>query len=128
MEFITLDDISDNVLTCRAADIEYANDYLYRKAKSFGLADDEIRLPAIATIKQLGVAVACRECAIAMVGSDTTVMVDGSRSDDIYLQKYKIYKELASSIEGSLSYSDFAVDNTDVAGKGGVGVIRLSRA
>lgn len=128
MEFITLDDISDNVLTCREADIEYANDYLYRKAKSFGLADGEIKLPCTATIKQLGTAVACRECAIAMVGSDTTVMVDGSRSDDIYLQKYKIYKDLASSIEGSLSYSDFAIEDTDVAGKGGVGVIRLSRA
>ena len=68
------------------------------------------------------------EYTAAMVGSDTTVMVDGSRSEDVYFQKYKMYLQLAKSLESCLTYVDFAVDGTDGSGKGGVGVIRLSRA
>ena len=95
MEFIALTDITDNILTCRDCDVDYANDYLHRLAASFSLSDADIQLPPRLAIKQLGKAVACRECAASMVGSDTTVMVDGSRSEDIYFQKYKIYVHMA---------------------------------
>lgn len=127
MDFITLYDISDNILVCRDSDIEYANDYLHRLAASFGLADDEVRLPPSIAVQQLGKAIACRECAAAMVGSDTTVMVDGNRSEDIYYQKYKMYVQLAKDLESRLTYKDMAVDGIDGSGKGGVGIIRLSR-
>lgn len=128
MDFISATDITDNILTCRDCDIGYANDYLHRLATSFSLVDDEIAIPASSIVKRLGVAIACRECASSMVGSDTTVMVDGSRQEDIYFQKYKIYLQLAKSIEDSLNYTDFAVSGTDADGKGGVGIINLSRA
>lgn len=128
MEFITLADITDNILTCRDCDVDYANDYLHRLAASFSLSDADIQLPPRLAIKQLGKAVACRECAASMVGSDTTVMVDGSRSEDIYFQKYKMYVQMAKDLESRMTYADFAIDGIDGSGKGGVGVIRLSRA
>ena len=128
MDFVALDDVHDNILTCRESDITYANDCLLHKAESFGLAEDDLAVPCSPVIRQLGAAVACRVCAAAMVGSDSTVMMDGSRKDDIYLQKYNIYKELVTGLERSLSYADFAKPGTDTAGKGGVGVIRLSRS
>ncbi|WP_044503175.1 hypothetical protein [Megasphaera massiliensis] len=127
MEFIGQVDITDNILTCRDSDIAYANAYLHRLAVSFGLSDDEIQLPPSIVVQQLGKAIACRECAAAMVGSDTTVMVDGSRSEDIYYQKYKMYVQLAKDLESRLTYKDMAIDGIDGSGKGGVGVIRLSR-
>lgn len=71
MDFITAADITDTILTCRDCDIQYANDYLHRLAFSFSLSDSDIQLPARPVVKQLGCAVACRECAAAMVGSDT---------------------------------------------------------
>lgn len=128
MEFIELADIADTILNCRDCDVSYANDYLYRLATSFGLTDAEIQTPARTAVKQLGCVVACRECAAACVGTDPTVMVDGNRADDVYYQKWKMYAQMAKDIESRLTYSDFAVSGTDSSGKGGVGVIRLSRA
>lgn len=128
MEFITTTDITDNILTCRDSDIAFANEYLQRLAFSYGLDDTEILLPAKTVVKHLGSAVACRECAASMVGSDATVMVDGSRAEDVYYQKYKMYLQMARDIEKSLSYADFAISGTDGSGKGGVGIINLSRA
>lgn len=128
MDFITLDDVHDNILTCRESDVTYANDYLLHKAEAYGLAEDDIQLPCSPLIAQLGAAVACRTCAAAMVGSDSTATFDGTRKDDIYLQKYNIYKDLVAGLESSLSYADFAKSGTSEAGKGGVGVIRLSRS
>ena len=102
MDFVALDDVHDNILTGRESDITYANDYLLHKAESFGLAEDDLAVPCSPVIRQLGAAVACRVCAAAMVGSDSTVMMDGSRKDDIYLQKYNIYKELVAGLDSSL--------------------------
>ena len=128
MDFITLEDIDDNILTCRESDVAYANDSLLAKARAFGLAEGDILLPCGARVKRLGIALACRQCAAAMVGSDTTVMVNGQRGDDVYLQKYKVYDDLVKSLGASLSFSDFAIEGTESAGKGGVGMIRLYRA
>jgi len=128
MEFITAADNTDNILIWRESDVAFANDYLLSLATSFGLTDAEIELPPRNLVKKLGAAVACRECAAAMVGSDTTVMRDGSRGEDIYLQKYNLYRSTVKDLENRLDYRDFAVDGTTESGKGGVGTIRLSRA
>ncbi|SUP42252.1 hypothetical protein [Veillonella criceti] len=128
MDYIDFSDITDNILVCEPSDILFANEYLHRLAKTYGLSDDEIMLPAKTTVVRLGAAIACRERALAMVGSDTTVMVDGHRQDDIYLQKYKLYADMVTTIEKRLSYTDFAIDGVNQQGKGGVGVISLTRA
>ena len=128
LTFITIDDITDNILTCQDHHIEYANGYLTDLAYSFNLTIDELRFPPGERAKRLGTYLACRECALDMVGSDTTVMVDHSRSEDIYLQKYKLYDQLVKDLEAKLSFDDFAADDVEPIGKGGVGVIDLSRA
>ena len=129
MDFITLTDCTtDNILTCEDSDVSYANSYLLALAEGFGLSDDEIRIPCSALIRRTGVAKAYQIRAMSMVGSDSTVMADGSRNADIYLQKYKLYAELTAKLESRLSFADFAAPGTSSAGKGGIGVIRLSRS
>lgn len=128
MEFITIEDNSDNILTWQESNVVLANDYLLALAKGFGLTEEEIQLPPKPLVKRLGAAVASRECAASMVGSDTTVMLGGNRTEDIYLQKYNLYHSTVKDLESRLSYADFAVPGTEESGKGGVGTIRLSRA
>nr|DAH62233.1 MAG TPA: hypothetical protein [Caudoviricetes sp.] len=129
MEFITVEDCtSDNILMVEESDVAYANTCLEATAKGMGLAEEEIAIPASALVKHYGTVLAYRERALSMIGSDATVMADGSRSEDIYYQKYKLYDALAKELEGKLDYSSFALDGTDGSGKGGVGIIRLSRA
>lgn len=128
LTFITIDDITDNILNPLDKHIEYANSYLTDKAYSFNLVIDEIRFPPSNRVKRLGALLACRECALDMVGSDTTVMTDGKRTEDIYLQKYKLYDELIQDLESKLGFEDFATDDVAPQGKAGVGIINLSRA
>ena len=129
MEFITLEDCtSDSILTATEHDIDYANNYLSMLASGFGLKEDEILLPARDMVKHLGTVLAYRENALSMVGSDPTVTTEGGRNEDVYLQKYRLYDALVAKLESKLDYSSFAMDGTDGAGKGGVGIIRLSRA
>lgn len=87
-----------------------------------------MRFPASRRVVRLGAVLACRECALDMVGSDTTVMADNRRSDDIYLQKYKLYDELVKDLESKLDFTDFANDDVQPQGKGGVGIIDITRA
>ncbi len=130
MEFITIEDCNtDNILTCEEVDVKNANDYLTKLATTgFGLALAEIAMPTSPTVKQLGIYKAYQLRAMAMVGSDTTVMVDGSRGSDIYKQKYEMYSTMFKNLKAELDYSDFAKDEVGGAGKGGVGVIRMTRA
>ena len=127
MQFISEEDNSDSVLNWNESDIAFANDFLLAKAKGLGLAEEEILLPPRNIVKRLGCAVACRECAIGMIGNDPTIMVNGGRQEDIYMQKYEVYRALIKDLSSSLSYADFAIEGTSAAGKGGVGTIRLSR-
>lgn len=128
MKYVTVADIHDEVLNCRSEDLEYANAFLSRLARNYGVDEQEAQIPPSAVIKRLGAAVACRECAAAMVGQDTTVMVNGIRTDDVYLQKYHLYRDVVNDLQKGLSYADFAKHGTLSAGKGGVGVISLSRS
>lgn len=129
MEFITNQDcVSDNILEVSEHDVDYANMTLEMIAKNYGLSEDDILLPARDMVKHLGTVLAYREQALSLIGSDPTVMTDGTRNEDIYYQKYKLYDALATKLEGKLDYSAFAADSVDGSGKGGVGIIRLSRA
>lgn len=129
MDFITLDDCTaDAILVCEESDVIFANAYLLALAKKYGLKDDEIAIPCNEMVRQLGVKKAYQTRALAMVGNDTTVMADGSRGDDVFKQKYELYTSTIGSIEERLTFSDFAIDGVNESGKGGVGVIRLTRA
>ena len=98
LTFITIDDITDNILNPLDKHIEYANAYLTDKAYSFNLVVDEIRFPPSNRVKRLGALLACRECALDMVGSDTTVMTEKGRKISICkntnftMSLYRIWK------------------------------------
>lgn len=106
MDFITAEDIHDAVLEGRVTDdmIRSANEYLTRLAASFGVDAPE----ATPMAKRLGAVLACRDCCLALVGTDATVQMDGSRQEDIYERKYKLYAQEAEDREKRLTRADFA--------------------
>lgn len=126
MTYIT--EAADNILHADAKAVEYANAYVSRLAKRFGVNDNEVVQPVSTVVKKLATAVALRETALSTVGSDPTAYLDGVNMDDIYYRKYKIYDEQIKQIEANLSYVDFAGEGADNDGKGSVGTIRLARA
>lgn len=126
--FITIDDITDNILICNDNHIEGANAFLNELALSFNLKPEEIRFPPRLNVKRLGIYYACKECALEMVGSDTTVMMDGKRTDDIYLQKYNLYNQLFKDLKSEIGFEDFAVDDVDLSGKKGIYILPIFRA
>lgn len=126
MIFIT--SAADNVITATAESLTYANQYLTRLAASFGVAEDEVRAEPSAIIKRLAEAIALRETAVSLVGSDSTAYMDGINSDDIYYRKYKLYSDRAKELETNLSYKDFVKDGVSDDGKAGIGSVHISRA
>lgn len=116
-------DITDAVLTGRVREEELTagNEYVSRLAASFGAES-----PAVTPLtKRLAAVIACRECCLALVGTDATVQLDG-RQDDIYERKYKLYASEAEAIEKRLTKADF----TDEAEEDGAWVqtITIQRA
>lgn len=104
-EFLVAEDITDSVLKGRvtADQLAAANDALSRIAASFGVAH-----PYVSPLgKRLASAIACRDCCLDLVGTDATVQMDGSRQDDIYERKYKLYAQQAADLEKRLARADF---------------------
>ncbi len=128
MDFITLTDLTtDNVLTPTQEDVNLANTYVAGIASSLGVTADALLQPAGVAVKRLGELYAYSTKALSMVGSDPTVNMDGSRTDDLYKQKYELYKEALADHLASLKASDFTGKSEDGEG-GGMGYIPLYRA
>ena len=112
VEFITAEDINDAVLTGRAElgpAIKQANEYMNRKASSFGISTPYVTNAG----KALGVAVACAETCLALVGTDPTVTV-GGREEDVFERKYNLYKQKVLDLASDLTKADFmAPEDTD---------------
>lgn len=127
-EFVTASDITDSVLTGRVTEGELAgaNETVTRLAASFGITEAAVSPMA----KRLAVAVACRDCCLGLVGTDSTVQMDGSRADDIYERKYKLYAALVTDLEKDITAADFKDSEEDGEGDGGAWVrtINLQRA
>ena len=120
--FVTAGDITDSVLHERVTEAQLfkANEYLGRLAQSFGVADP---MPTTMTTS-LAVAVACRDCCLDLVGTDTTVQMNGNRADDIYERKYKLFAEQVRELERSLQKADFTGVGSGEAGDPGAGYMR----
>ncbi|MBR6635949.1 MAG: hypothetical protein IKK97_00710 [Phascolarctobacterium sp.] len=114
MEFITLADIQDKILQCDEHDVAEANAFLLSTALSLGVKEDEIKLPANFMVKRLGVVFACYNRCLLSVGSDATVVFEGSRNDDVFAQKLEFYKNEVKAITDELRTYDF----TGIASKG----------
>lgn len=108
-DFIVADDITDSILKGRvsADQLAGANDSLRRIAFSFGVSHPW----ASPLARRLAAAIACRDCCLDLVGTDATVQMDGSRQDDIYERKYKLYAQQASELEKQLTKADFLDPN-----------------
>lgn len=114
MEFITLADIQDKILQCDEHDVAEANAFLLSTALTLGVKEDEIKLPANFMVKRLGVVFACYNRCLLSVGSDATVVFEGSRNDDVFAQKLEFYKNEVKAITDELRTYDF----TGIASKG----------
>ena len=110
MELVKAEDITDAVLSGRVSkeNITMANEAVVRLAATYGVGESDITPSRL--LKRYGVMEACRACCLELVGTDPTVQVgsySGSRQDDIYERKYRLYDEQVKSILKSLTIADF---------------------
>ena len=110
MEFITIDDIQDSILQYTDADVAAANEFVLNTALKLGAKQEEIKLPANFSVKRLGVVFACYNRCLLSVGSDATVVFEGSRNDDVFAQKLNFYKAEVEKISNELRVYDFTAD------------------
>ena len=110
MEFIALADVRDSVLQCDELDIAEANTFVLNTAIKLGVKQEDIKLPASYLVKRLGIVFACYNRCLLSVGSDATVVFEGSRNDDVFAQKLNFYKAEVEKISNELRVYDFTAD------------------
>lgn len=118
VEFITLEDVTDEIVECTVSDVADANDYLLNVAKRFGVNEARIKQPPVYSVKRLGVVYALYICCVRNIGKDNIVALDTeSTRVDIYAQKAKFFKAELDKLEKTLSASDF-IDKQSGYGSG----------
>ena len=105
MEFITLDNITDSILLVTQEDVDEANAYLESIAARYGVTT--IQQPISHSVKRLGIAYACYMRAVASVGTDASVAFDGSRHDDVFVQKAELYGKEVKMLVAMINANDF---------------------
>ena len=112
VEFITLEDVTDEIVECTESDVTDANDYLLNVAKRFGVSEARIKIPPVYSVKRLGVVYALYICCVRNIGKDNLTSLDTeSTRDDIYAQKAKLFKEEIEALQKSISAADFIDGN-----------------
>jgi len=119
MDLIKAEDITDAILKGRvtAGNLALANETSVRLAATYGV--DEAAIVPSNLLKRYGIVEACRSCCLELVGTDPTVQISsysGSRQDDIYERKYKLYDDQAKSLLKDLTASDFNGGETERGG------------
>ena len=107
MNYITLDDIFDEMLTCTDEDIDVGNDMIVREARRLNA---EIEEPITAIVKRLGVCAACYNRCLMQAGTDPTTVFNGANgveNSDVYVQKLKMYRTEMERIVSTLTAEDF---------------------
>lgn len=126
MDFITISDITDEVLQVSDADIVAANAYVNGLAQKFRVTDPGLLLnPPSYTVKRVAICYACYIRAINAIGTDATVVFDGSGGNegrDINAQKAKFYKQELDSLVNNLTTSAFTGE--EVSGSVTINVFR----
>lgn len=112
MDFITLQDVNDEIVTCVQADVDDANMFLLNVAKKNGVNEAKIVTPPVYTVKRLGVVYALYVACVRNIGKDNLTSLDTeSTRDDIYAQKAKLFKEEIEALQKSISAADFIDGN-----------------
>lgn len=118
VEFITLEDVTDEIVECTESDVTDANDYLLNVAKRFSVSEARIKMPPVYSVKRLGVVYALYICCVRNIGKDNIVSLDTeSTRVDIYAQKAKFFKAELDRLEKTLSAADF-IDKASGYGSG----------
>ena len=107
VEYITSNDIQDNLLNVTEQDIAEANLFIEDIAGRMGVKPENIRMPLPYLVKRLAICFACYNRCLACVGTDATTTFDGGDRKDIYAQKLELYKKEIEEIQAKLTKSDF---------------------
>ena len=126
MDFITTSDITDEILQVSDADVVAANAYVNGLAQKFRVTDASLLLnPPSYTVKRAAICYACYIRAINAIGTDATVVFEGSgggEGRDINAQKAKFYKQELDSLVNNLTTSAFRGE--EVSGSVTINVFR----
>lgn len=108
MDFITLADTTDEIVTCTQADVDQANSALVEIANRMLIKEVDIITPVAFTVKRLGIVYALYIAAVREIGKDnlTSLNTESTRMD-IYAQKAKFFKEELDKLEKEVKASDF---------------------
>ena len=108
MNFITLNDVNDEIVTCVQADVDDANMFVLNVAKKDGVNEAKIVIPPVYTVKRLGIVYALYVASVRSIGKDNLTSLDTeSTREDIYAQKAKLFKEEIEALQKSISAADF---------------------
>lgn len=105
-EYITADEIKDQLLAGRVTDEEIAaaNEYVDRLAAMYNVA----KVTVTPMAKDLAAAVACRECCLHLIGTDASAMIGGH--EDAYAVKYRLYDTRVEDLRSKILKADFLSD------------------
>lgn len=125
MDFITLNDIKDEVLKVTEDDVINANAHVNGLAERFRVKAEELMNPPSYTTKRIAVCYACYIRAMSEVGTDAAVNYAGDLSganQDVYVQKAKLYKQELDGLTNNLTALAFT--GKEVSGSITVNVFR----
>ncbi len=112
MGFITIDDVSDEILKVNENDIEEANRFVTDIGIRLGVAENSFIRPPRYMTRRLAIVYACYLCALRNVGADGSVIFDGKENADIYAQKLAFFRNELQAIEARMAASDYTDQNT----------------
>lgn len=112
MQFITIDDVQDDILRVNENDIDEANAFATDAGVRLGVAESDFIQPARYLTRRLAIVYACYMSALRSVGTDGSVIFNGQENVDIYAQKLKFYRDELNGITERLTASDFATKKT----------------
>lgn len=114
MDFITLNDVVDDIVQCTQSDVDEANSFLLGIAKRLRISNERIVLPPVFTVKRLGCVYALYIACTRSMGRDnlTSLNTEALRQD-IYAQKREAFKTELERLEEQIEADDFTDDYKD---------------
>ena len=114
MDFITLNDVVDDIVQCTQNDVDEANSFLMGIAKRLRISNERIVLPPVFTVKRLGCVYALYIACTRSMGRDNLTSLDTQAlRQDIYAQKREAFKVELDKLMEEVDAEDFTQDYAD---------------
>lgn len=114
MDFITLNDVVDDIVQCTQSDVDEANSFLMGIAKRLRISNERIVLPPVFTVKRLGCVYALYIACTRSMGRDNLTSLDTQAlRQDIYAQKREAFKVELDKLMEEVDAEDFTQDYAD---------------